>query len=276
MLRPRPTVKESLLRVINAGFGWLDHPQSHYEIDVQSFERGYYEADFRVLCEDRDAGESKGYPGIEVNRWNERPEEYDSLDRALQVAERATRLDAANHAAHGALALTHFLRREPERGKIEAYRTIDLNPNNALWLALLGNYLSRQGDFEHSMPMVRKVVALNPHPPPWIRNAIFLDHYVHGRYEAALTEANRMELGDFRNPLFLAAAYGQLDRPDDARRALEELRALWLRPAGDIRRELIERHAFSAALTDHLMEGLAKAGLEGVADPTASGSTLVD
>ncbi|MCD4679397.1 MAG: DUF5686 and carboxypeptidase regulatory-like domain-containing protein [Bacteroidales bacterium] len=28
----------------NAGFGWLDHPQSHYEIDVQSFERGYYEA----------------------------------------------------------------------------------------------------------------------------------------------------------------------------------------------------------------------------------------
>jgi hypothetical protein len=127
--------------------------------------------------------------------------------------------------------------------------------------------------------MVRKVVALNPHPPPWIRNAIFLDHYVHGRYEAALTEANRiaaMEQPDFRDPLFLAAAYGQLDRPDDARRALEELRALWPRPVGDIRLELIQRHAFSSELTDHLMEGLAKAGLEGVADSTTSRSTLVD
>jgi serine/threonine protein kinase/tetratricopeptide (TPR) repeat protein len=210
------------------------------------------------------------------HRWNERTDEYDALDRALQVAEEAVRLDPVSQVAHGALALTCFLRGDPERGKIEAYRTIDLNPNNALWLALLGNYLSAQGDFERSVPMVRKVVALNPHPPPWIRNAIFLDHYVHGRYEAALAEANRMELGDFRNPLFLAAAYGQLDRPDDARRALQELRALWPRPDGDIRRELIERHAFSAALTDHLMEGLAKAGLKGVANPTASGSTLVD
>jgi non-specific serine/threonine protein kinase len=213
------------------------------------------------------------------HRWNERPEEYDALDQALQVAEQAVRLDPANHVAHGALALTYFLRGDPEHGKIEAYRTIDLNPNNALWLALLGNYLSRQGDFEHSVPMVRKVVALNPHPPPWIRNAIFLDHYVHGRYEAALTEANRiaaMEQPDFRDPLFLAAAYGQLDRPDDARRALEELRALWPRPVGDIRLELIQRHAFSSELTDHLMEGLAKAGLEGVADSTTSRSTLVD
>ncbi|MDH3216159.1 MAG: protein kinase [Candidatus Krumholzibacteria bacterium] len=210
------------------------------------------------------------------HRWNERTGEFDALDQALQIAEEAVRLDPVNYVAHGALALTHFLRGDPERGKIEAYRTIDLNPNNALWLALLGYYLSLQGDFEHSVPMMRKVIALNPHPPPWIRNTIFLDHYAHGRYEAALAEANRMELGDFRNPLFLAAAYGQLDRPDDARQALEELRALWSLPVSELRRELIERHAFSAALAGHLMEGLAKAGMEGVADPTTPGSSLVD
>jgi len=210
------------------------------------------------------------------HRWNERPEEYDPLDRALQFAEQAVRLDPANHVAHGALALTYFLRGDPERGKIEAYQTVDLNPNNALWLALLGNYLSGQEDFEHSVPMVRKAIALNPHPPPWITTTFFLDHYVHGRYEAALTEANRIGLHDFRTPLFIASVYGQLGRPDDAKQALDELRARWPQPVGDIRRELIERNAYSPKLVDHLMDGLAKAGLVGVANPAASESTLVD
>jgi len=30
-------------RVGHAGFGWLDNPQNHYEIEVKSFENGYYE-----------------------------------------------------------------------------------------------------------------------------------------------------------------------------------------------------------------------------------------
>jgi len=200
------------------------------------------------------------------HRWNERPEEYDARGRALQVAEQAVRLDPTSHVAHGALALTYFLLGEPERGKIEAYKTIDLNPNNALWLALLANYLSGQGDFEHSVPMVRKAIALNPHPPPWIRTTIFLDHYVHGRYDAALAEANRIGLHDFRTPLFVAAVYGQLGRSDDAKRALDELRVQWPQPVGEIRRELIERNAYSPKLADQLMEGLRKAGLDGAAE----------
>jgi len=206
------------------------------------------------------------------HRWNERPAEYDALDRALELAEEAARLDDANNVSHGALMLTHFLRGEDERGKIEAFRTIELSPNNALWLALAGTYLAQQEDFEHGVPMVRKAIALSPHPPPWYGMAIFLDHYHQGRYEEALTEAKRLNReGDFREPLFVATTYGQLGRPDDAGQSLDELRALWPRPVGDLRQELIERHALSPALTDHLLEGLAKAGLEGVADSPADG-----
>ena len=201
------------------------------------------------------------------HRWNERTDEYDALDRALDLAKEAVRLDTANHVAHGALALTYFFRGEHERGKIEGHRTIDLSPNNALWLSMIGIRFAHQEDFEHGVPMVRKAMALTPHPPSWITMPFFFDHYHHGQYEEALTEVKGMDLGgDFRGPLFLAAAYGQLGRPDDAGQALDELRASWPRPVGELRRELIERHALSPALTDHLMEGLAKAGLEGVAD----------
>jgi TolB-like protein len=171
------------------------------------------------------------------HRRNERPGEYKPLARALEMAEAAVRLDTANQVSHGVLSLAHFFRGDYERGKIEARRTVDLNPNNALWLALMGTYLAQQADFEQGVAMVRKAIALNPHPPRWINFPIFLEHYHHGRYEEALAEAK---------PL------------------LEEMRALWPHPASEIRRDLIERHSFSPGLTDHLLEGLRKAGMSGL------------
>ena len=102
----------------------------------------------------------------------------------------------------------------------------------------------------------------------------FNDHYQHGRYEEALAAAQGMDLRpDFRGPLYIAASFGQLGRPGEAGPALEEMRALWSRPVGDLRQELVERHGYTPGFADHLMEGLAKAGLEGVADPPAVGST---
>lgn len=71
-----------------------------------------------------------------------------------------------------------------------------------------------------------------------------------------------MEGNDFRLPLFFAATYGQLGRQEEAASALDELRNLWGKPVDEIRRELIERHAYSREVTDRLMESLEKAGLE--------------
>jgi serine/threonine protein kinase/tetratricopeptide (TPR) repeat protein len=200
------------------------------------------------------------------HRRNERTDEYVALDRALELASEAVRLDDADHVTHGALALTLFFRGEYERAKIEATRTVELAPNNALWLALIGTYLAQQEDFDTGVRMVRKAIALTPHPPSWITLAVFFEHYHFGRYEQALAEAKRFDLGgDFRQPLFVAACLGQLRRVEEARREIDALQAYWDRPPGELRRELIERHAHSPGLTDHLLEGLVKAGMGGVA-----------
>ena len=208
------------------------------------------------------------------HRWNERTDEYDALDRARDLAEKAVRLDNANHVAHFALSLIHAFSGEHGLATIEGRRTVELSPNNALWLSVLGLYLTQIEDFENGLPMVRKAIALSPHPQSWMSMPFFHDHYHHGRYEEALAAALGMDLRpDFRGPLFVAAAYGQLGRPDDAGPALDEMRALLLRPVGELRQELIERHGYTPGLTDHLLEGLAKAGLEGVADSPADGRT---
>jgi TolB-like protein len=207
------------------------------------------------------------------HRWNERTDEYVALDRARDLAEKAVRLDNANHVAHFALSLIHTFSGEHELAKVEVRRTLELSPNNALWLAVFAGYLTQQEDFELGLPLVRKAIELSPHPQSWITMPFFCDHYHHGRYEEALAAAQGMDLsGDFRGPLFVAASLGQLGRPNEAGPALHEMRALWSRPVGDLRQDLIERHGCTPALTDHLMEGLAKAGLEGVADPPAVGS----
>jgi serine/threonine protein kinase len=199
------------------------------------------------------------------HRYNERTDEYDALERALELGEEAVRLDPVNQVTHGTLALALFLRGDFDRGIVEARRAVDLNPRNSLWLALMGLYLAQAGDFEQGIPMVREAEKLSPHPPTWFSMAFFYDHYFNGRYEDALAEAQMMDWdGDFRIPLFAASAYGQLGRTSEAAEALEELRSLWPRPTSELRTELIERHAIWPQLTDRLMEGLAKAGLEGL------------
>jgi serine/threonine protein kinase/lipoprotein NlpI len=199
------------------------------------------------------------------HRWNEEPDVYDSLDRAKEFADAAMRLDPTSHVVHGAMALTLFFRGDYERAKMESLKTIELNPNDALWLALMGLYLVQQEEFELGRPMYGKAMEVNPHPPPWNGMGSFYEHYRFGRYEEALTYARSVEMsGDFRTPLFMAATLGQLGRTEDAAPYLDEMLEYWRRPPSELRVELIQRHALSQGLTDHLIEGLLKAGLEGV------------
>jgi hypothetical protein len=109
---------------------------------------------------------------------------------------------------------------------------------------------------------MERVVPINPYPPPWVRMPMYLEHYHNGRYESALAEAQMIETEDYRTPVFLAAAYGQLGRPEEAGRAVTELRAEWSGPTDGIRQDLIQRNGFAPELVDHLLEGLQKAGME--------------
>jgi TolB-like protein len=197
------------------------------------------------------------------HRWNEPDGDYDSRARALEFAERAVSLDDGNQLAHAYLGMASLFNGDQERGIAEIYRAVDLHPNNASVLALLSNYLALQGDFEHAVPMAKKAISLDPNPPEYINLPLFVDHYFHGRYEEALVLSKAGVVGgaDFREPLFLAATYGQLGRIEEARPALDELRTLWTRPMDEIRLELIERHAFSPEITDRILEGAAMAGL---------------
>jgi hypothetical protein len=61
--------------------------------------------------------------------------------------------------------------------------------------------------------------------------------------------------------LLRAAAYAQLGRLSKARREVAKMQALGPELPDDMRRDLMGRHGYAPELTDHLLEGLRKAGL---------------
>jgi tetratricopeptide (TPR) repeat protein len=217
------------------------------------------------------------------HRWDEPDGRYDSRERALQLAELAVSLDDANQLAHAYLGFVAFYSGDSKRGIAEMHRAVELNPNNPNLLDLLAMGLANHGDFERAVTIAERAIELNPHPPEWIDWPLFIDHYVHGRYEQALvhSENGLVAVEDFREPLFLAATLGQLGRSEEAAPVLDEFRAQWDElckqvgceglDIGMVRRELIERHAISESIVDRLLEGLVKAGLKGEKPDGAGG-----
>jgi TolB-like protein/Tfp pilus assembly protein PilF/tRNA A-37 threonylcarbamoyl transferase component Bud32 len=210
------------------------------------------------------------------HRWNEPEGEYDSRVRALEFAERAVRLGEGNQLAHACLGMAALFSGDRDRGIAEMHRAVAVNPNNPTVLSLVSNYLAYQGEYEYAVPLAERAIELNRYPPVYIDMPLFVDHYVHGRYDPALvlSQGGLTGANDFREPLFLAATLGQLGRTDEAAPALERFRAMWGElcekagldslDAGTLRLELIDRHAMSASFADRLIEGLEKAGLNDV------------
>ena len=192
--------------------------------------------------------------------WNARPG-YDPSERALEIATRAVELDPTSQVARGVLATTHFDRHEDQLFKTEAEQAIALNPNNALWLEILGGNLVQLGDWDRGMAMVRKAIALDPNPPGWVRIIVFLDQYRRGQYAQALAGAQATDIEDlFGRDVFVASAYGQLGRRAEAREAIDKLRAQYPDFPNGIYDTLVKQYRYPEGVARQVVEGLRKAG----------------
>ena len=116
------------------------------------------------------------------------------------------------------------------------------------------------GDWEYGLEIVERAKQLNPHHPGWYHYLAFDDAYRRRDYRGALAIILKVNMPGYHWPhAYLAAAYGQLGEQQRAGAALRELHAL-LPNFGAVAREEI-RKWFDAELTEHLLDGLRKAGL---------------
>ena len=191
--------------------------------------------------------------------YNTRP---GALDRALRAAERAVQLAPENQTAQYGLAFVHFFRGERDSFVAASNRAVALNPNNSVVVAEIGLYLAYIGQWEKGLGLLNQAMALEPNPPGWYYFGSFFDHYRKGEYEAALAEAQKMNMPDYVWAIACrAAAYGQLGRVEEARQDVK--RILELNPDFETtaRRKRLKWFQYQKPLLDQFLDGLRKAGL---------------
>jgi adenylate cyclase len=190
--------------------------------------------------------------------FNARP---DSLDRAFSAARRAVQLEPSNHLAHVALASTHFFRKEFDSFRDAAERAMALNPMDGSSTAHLGQLMAFAGDWDRGCILAERAAQLNPQHPGWYSLAEMYNAYRTGDFQRLPALAVKVNMpGYWLGRAAVAAACGQLGETGAAANALREMLALRPDSAG-IAREEIGR-LLDAKLTEHLIDGLRKAGLE--------------
>ncbi|HEX4945896.1 MAG TPA: protein kinase, partial [Blastocatellia bacterium] len=202
-----------------------------------------------------------------VHGYNVRP---DPLSRALAAAQRAVAAAPTNQHAHYSLAYVLFFQKDFLAFRQAAERALALNRMDASTMALLGTLTAFAGDWEDGLHVVERAMQLNPHHPGWYHHPAFYYAYHRRDYRGALEIALKINMpGYFYLHAGLAAVYGQLGDQERARAALRTLLAL--KP--DFGTQAREEYGkwLDAELTEHLIEGLRKAGLEiGGADQVAT------
>lgn len=188
----------------------------------------------------------------------ERP---DPIGVGLQRATYAVALAPNNPLPLQALGQAHWLRREPQLSIAAYEQALALNPNDSDILADLGRCYSLVGDWHKGISLIREAFARNPAHPNWYRIVIALFHYVHGRYDEALAEAERVDLPDVvLTHVALAMIHGQAGHT--AKAAQEVQSVLRLDPNfGEKAVAEFERRNIHPATIAKIVDGLQKAGM---------------
>ncbi len=190
--------------------------------------------------------------------YNAEPE---SLKRALSAAQRSIASAPTNHLAYGVLATVLFLQKDFGASRQAVERSLQLNPMDASTTAFLGILIAYAGDWEFGLELTNRAIELNPHHPGWYYFPAFYNAYRERDYKSAVAIGLQINMpGYFATYSTLAAVYGQLGDEKRASASLQELNNLMPNFASEARS--IYSKWLDAELTEHLLEGLRKAGMK--------------
>jgi tetratricopeptide (TPR) repeat protein len=192
--------------------------------------------------------------------WTESP--LETLDRALQLANRAVALDDSVPQTYWALGFVHLARKEFDQAEQATDQAIAIAPNYADGYGLLSLIEVFRGDPAKAIELNDKAIRYNPFYSFEYLVAYGMAYYVLGDYDAAI---GVLERGQERNPnaiqikLPLAASYVKAGRQDDAEWVAEEVQMFSpTTTVSSIEKTIpIAQPAFKQAL----LEDLRKAGI---------------
>jgi adenylate cyclase len=194
-----------------------------------------------------------------VSGWTEFRQE--ELDQAETLAQKALSLDPSTTGAYRLLAFINMYRRRYDLALGQIDRALEINPSDADSYQMRGTILVWSGRAAEALPWLESALRFDRAHIITAENMCMAHYFLHHYGEAveagdrALARSPGRSVQLFTHP-FLAAAYGQMGRSQDAEG--ERVIVMRLSPFFDAR-TFAAQFGTQEAL-DHLLEGLKKAG----------------
>ena len=152
-----------------------------------------------------------------------------SLQRALELTQRAVAIESDNGSALIRLARAYYLNGDVERAYRATEKSLRLEPNSVDVIAVASDIFVRIGRFERGFEMLELVQELNPNYPPWMNWDIAIVNMARGEYTEAIARLEQTQMDwQYWTPAFIAAAHCQNGDIESGRKSLET--ALQLNP----------------------------------------------
>jgi adenylate cyclase len=147
-----------------------------------------------------------------------------TLEHALAAAQKAVTLNDSLLWGHAALGSVYLWKKQPEQARAEAERAIALDPTIAEGYTVLAEVLNFAGRPAEAVGLAEKATRLSLFS--WFLFDLGHAYYLSGRYEEAIATLKKLLT---RTPyvlhaqLFLAIAYSESGREEEARAAVAEV-----------------------------------------------------
>ena len=179
-----------------------------------------------------------------------------------RYAQRSFELDHKCAFGHVVMGLHGLYKRELQDVFETCKRIMNDNPHAPSTKLSAGFFLALAGDWDNGVAMINSALSMLLHPPGWAYRVTFLDHYRRKNYSDALREIGKYHSPEnFTPPLLRAAALAQLGRAEEASSSTAEVLRICPRFTEIAPRYFRYLTAFDD-MSDHLIDGLQKAGLK--------------
>lgn len=165
------------------------------------------------------------------------------IERSLEAAQRAVRLDPENVRALQALMMARFFNREAEESLRVGERALALNPNDTELLGEYGSRLAMAGHWQRGSELLEQALIRNPGNAGYYTGVLGLIAYMQGDDERAVTLIRRADMEKF--PLYHVVAaliYARAGLTQEAAASRDQFLAMRPRFFDNLEEELIKRN----------------------------------
>ncbi len=188
--------------------------------------------------------------------WGEDSES--GLDQALEWANKAVGLDRTSARAHAELGFNLLFSKKLDRAISEFRTALEFNPNDCDVMAELSDALTYNGEMDDAIKLLEQAMRLNPYYPDSYLWYLADAYYALRRYGEVIESLDRMTNPTIGCRLF-AASYAQLGDKANAETYAQQV--LMMQPDFSVNDWVCKQPEINPAETEHLAEGLLKAGL---------------